>query len=62
MSIMKTPKKCVKHIDSSVKVPERPQGPRICFFIINFEHILHIGLVFPLLADTEQVNIDWVKP
>ena len=41
------------------KVPERPQWLRICVFIANLEHISPIVLVCPLLADIEQVNIDW---
>ena len=63
MSIMETQKKnCEIYWQLTVKVPERPQWLRICAFFINFEHISHIVMVFPLLAGTEPVNIDWVKP
>ena len=55
-------KNCEIYWQLTVKVQERPQWLRICAFIINFEHISHIVMVFPLLAGTEPVNIDWVKP
>ena len=45
-----TKKMCEIYWQLTVKVPERPQQLRICVFIVNFEHISHIALVFPLLA------------
>ena len=41
-----------------VKVPEWLQWFYIGVFIVNFEHISHIILVFPLLANIEELNID----
>ena len=57
-----TKKMCEIYWQLTVKLPEWLQWPGICVFIINFEYISHIVLVFLLLADIEQVNIDWVKP
>ena len=55
-------KKCEIYRQLTVKLSERPQRLRIWVFIVDFRHIAHIILVFPLLANIEQVNIDWVKP
>lgn len=59
MSTMESLEKCVK---LTVKMPERPQSLRIGVFMVNFESILRIVMAFPLLADIEQLNIEWVKP
>ena len=34
----------------TIKIPERRQWRRSRIFIVNFEHISHIVLVFPLLT------------
>ena len=39
----------------TTKTPERCHWRRSCNFIVNFEHISHIVLVFPLLT----FNADW---
>ena len=36
--------------ESIVKTPERRQWRRSAVIIVNFEQILHIGLVLPLLT------------
>ena len=36
----------------ATKTPERRQWCRSSVFIVNFEHILHLILVFPLLTLT----------
>ena len=44
--------------------PERHQWRRSAVFIVNFEHILHLSLVFSIV-DFKQVNFSWegsVKP
>ena len=38
-----------------IKTPERYHLRRPGVFIVNFEHILHRGLVFPLLT----LNMEW---
>ena len=43
----------------TMKTPERQQLRRFGIFIVNFEHILHLFLVFLLLL-FEQVNVDLV--
>ena len=44
----------VKYVQSklAIKTPERWQWRRYCVFIVNFEHILHIFLVYLLLTVT----------
>ena len=37
------------------KTPERRQWRRSCVFILNFEHILHLFLVFLLLTLNKQM-------
>ena len=37
----------------AIKTPERRQWRRSGVFIVNFEHVSHLVLVF------EQVNVDW---
>ena len=39
------------------KTPERGHWPHFGVFVVNFEHILHLFLVF--LIDFEQVNVSW---
>ena len=34
----------------TIKTPEGPQSYRLGVFIVNFEHISHLGLVFLLLT------------
>ena len=34
----------------TIKIPERRQWGRSGIFIVNFEHISHLVLVFPLLT------------
>ena len=42
------------------KISGRCYWPRSTVFIVNFEQISHIVLLFPLF-NFEQVNIDWVE-
>ena len=51
MSIMKTPAN-VKYITVNCKKYQKE---------LNFEYISHIAVLFPLLADIEQVDIDWSR-
>ena len=44
----------------TIKTPERRQWSRSGIFIVNFEHILHLALLF-LFADFEQINADWER-
>ena len=57
-----TRKICEIYSKLTVKMPERPQSFRIGVFMVNSEPISRIVLVLSLLADIEQINIDWVKP
>ena len=42
----------------TIKIPERRQSRRSGIFIVNFEHILHLFLVFSVpIVDFEQVDI-----
>ena len=40
----------MKRSDLTIKTPERRQLRRSGVFIVNFEHISHLVLVFPLLT------------
>ena len=53
-------KKCSK---LQIKIPERRQWRRSSIFIVNFEHISHIVLLFPLLTLNMQLPADlWPPP
>ena len=43
-----------------MKRPEQCQGRRSGFFITNFEQLLHIALVFPLLKLKKQVPVGYI--
>ena len=43
----------------TIKTPERRQWRRSGVFIVNFEHIAHLVLVF-LLLNFEHVNAGWI--
>ena len=43
-----TKKRCEICSKVTIKTPEQCQGRRSCVFIVNFEHILHLFLVFLL--------------
>ena len=53
-----TRKRCKTCSKLTIKAPERPQWRRSAVFIVNFEHISDIFLVFIVLY--EQVNVSWV--
>ena len=42
----------------TIKTPERRQCLRLGIFIVNFEHILYLFLVF--IVEFQQVNVSWV--
>ena len=46
------------HSKLTVMTPEQGQGHCSGVFIVNFEHISHLVLVF-LIANFEQVIVDW---
>ena len=48
---------CEIYSNLTIKIPERRRR-RSGVFIVNFEHILHIVLVFPFF-DFAQVNTGW---
>ena len=39
----------------TIKIPERRQWRRSGIFIVNFEHILHLALVFLMLTLSRQM-------
>ena len=41
------------------KTPQRRHWRRFGVFIVNFEHISHLALVF--IINFEQVNVSWVR-
>ena len=43
----------------TLKTPERRQWRRSGGFIVNFEHISHLVILF--IVNFEQVNADWVR-
>ena len=45
-----TSTRCGIYSKLAIKIPERRQGRRSGTFIVNFEHILHLVLVFLLLT------------
>ena len=45
-----TRKRCEMCSELTMKIPERRQWRHSGIFIFNFEHILHLSLVFPLLT------------
>ena len=52
-------KRCRVCSKLTIKTPERSQLRHSGVFIVNFKHILHLFLVFPLLT-LKQVNVSWV--
>ena len=50
-----TKPRCEVCSELTIKTPERRQWLRSGVFIINFEHISHLALVFPLLTLSRQI-------
>ena len=42
----------------TIKTPEQRHCSRSGVFVVNFEHISHLALVF-LIVNIEQVNAGW---
>ena len=50
---------CEIYSKLKIKTPERRQWRRSGVFIINFEHISRLILVFLLLTSVEHITDDW---
>ena len=50
VSYRNTRTRCEIYSKLTIKIPERRQWRRSGIFIVNFEHILHLVLVFLLLT------------
>ena len=51
--------RCEIYSKLKIKTPERRQWRRSGVFIINFEHISRLILVFLLLTSVEHITDDW---
>ena len=51
--------RCEIYSKLKIKTPERRQWRRSGVFIINFEHISRLILVFLLLTSVEHIIDDW---
>ena len=50
-------KRCGTYLRLTIKTTERRQQHHPRVFIVTFEHVSHLSLVFLLLTFTQQVNV-----